>query len=224
MSTYVTEVVTFNLRESVTRAQLTDPSGAHIAGLEILKQQEGFQKVLWGVTIPSVGPDPHKLFWFVEWDDIASHQKFQAQPYYQSFVNGILVITDTTNPAGPITVTHYPLSPPLSTIYPPSTTTITTTFTSPKVEYLSAMLKDDADPAKLAQDLSPLTEAVAAAGVPSTFAFAVENPRVMLVLNVWRDLDQNIAFAASESFKKAAGPLGGASAGPPVVMHLEILG
>ncbi|KAF3912185.1 hypothetical protein ABW21_db0207921 [Orbilia brochopaga] len=221
MTTYVTEVVTFNLRDDVTREQLKDAEGANVKGLEILKQQDGFQNVLWGVTIASMGPDPRKMFWFVEWDDIASHQKFQAQPYYKSFVDGILVLTDTTHPSGPITVSHYPLTPPLSTLYPSLPATHPPT---PPIEYFSATLKPDIDPLKIIQDMAPLTEAIVAEGVPSTFAYAVEDDHVMLVLNVWRSLQQNMTFAETEKFKEAVVPMGGASAGPPVIIHFEILG
>ncbi|KAJ6259792.1 hypothetical protein Dda_5433 [Drechslerella dactyloides] len=221
MSEYVTEVVTFNLRDGITRDQLLDPASPHAAGLAKLKEQPGCEKVTWGLTIASMGPDPRKLLWFVEWDDISSHKKFMAQPYYQSFVESVLVITDTSHPSGPILVRHYPLSPPLSTLL---SSLPASDIAARKVEYLTTTVKPDIDVSQLATDLAPLGQAVAAEGVPSTFAYSVEDAKAMLVLNLWKSIEQNMAFVGTEAFKMAAGPMGAASAGPPVVMHFEILG
>ncbi|KAK6362966.1 hypothetical protein TWF730_000414 [Orbilia blumenaviensis] len=216
----ITEICIFSLLPSTTVSSLLAPSSPHQSLLTTLRSQPGCQSLRWGVGTM----DPLKLFWFIEWDTLTSHQTFQSTPTYSTFTTTALSLTNpSSNP--PIQIRHYPLPTSI-----PSLLTQSSSSPSPKkpiLEYFS--IKTTTPPSNLSKTLTTLTDALKThesdgTPIPATHAFAIDEgfEQECLALICWRDKIQHGEFLKTDVFRECAGSMQQLAAGPPVVDHVDL--
>ncbi|KAK6509194.1 hypothetical protein TWF481_003955 [Arthrobotrys musiformis] len=204
-----TEICVFTLNEAVTKDLLLLPTGIHKSSLSTVLSQPGCQSIYWGLGIE----DPKKLFWFIEWDSLSSHTRFQSLPSYPSFVASAATLTDPTAPT-PISVLHYNLTP-LSTLFPKSSP-------KPYLEYLNITTSS---PPSLSTTLSSLAESLKTYGVTSTFALSIDEGKGDNAVSLvgWRDLPHHHAFWKTDAFKSTAPQMQALATAPLFFVHVDLL-
>ncbi|KAF3916576.1 hypothetical protein ABW20_dc0102839 [Dactylellina cionopaga] len=190
-----TEVCVMNLKKESTLEVLKNPDGAHLKGIETIKEQPGFQKINWGLGLE----DPLKLFWFIEWDNLDAHKAFEKHEIYPAFVSSVLSIADPTHPEGPIQVLHYNFPTPLSSLLLQNPAT----SKGPSLEYFFVTLKPEFSRPDMEARLELLQNelnAYEAGKVFAAFEFALEDQKKSLSLVLWESLEVHGAFASTEGF------------------------
>ncbi|EWC44799.1 hypothetical protein DRE_06437 [Drechslerella stenobrocha 248] len=217
----ITEIAIMNLRDGVTRSMLTDPEGEHAWCLATLSAQPGLQHLAWGVTLPGLdGVDPQQLFWFVEWDDKSSHQKFMDSDIYADFVANIPAYTNTAHPDGPIIINHYNFPTPPSAFYASALAADIT----PKVEYISVAPETHLTEFQRHSCIAPPGILHRTMDFGTTFDFAVED-YIFTTLCFWHNSDQRQEYLGAENVRNWAEGVRAPYRTKHVVMtFLEILG
>ncbi|KAK6536190.1 hypothetical protein TWF281_000434 [Arthrobotrys megalospora] len=212
-----TEICVFNLLDTITLQDLLAADGVHQSSLSTVRSQPGCQTIYWGIGIQ----ESQKLFWFIEWDSLSSHQTFQSLPTYPPFVSKALSIANPTHPSGPISVLHYNLPTPLSLLSPKSSP-------KPLLEYfalpLNTSLPDYQSSLSTVLDiLSSGLKNYHDGPIEATYAFAIDegHENESLSLICWRDKDQHAAFLETDTFKNAAPKMQELAMGPPLVSHID---
>ncbi|KAF3926517.1 hypothetical protein AA313_de0209848 [Arthrobotrys entomopaga] len=227
----VTEVCHFHLKEEFSLETLKDPEGGNMKALLTLSVQPGCQNISWGLGIE----DPKSLFWFIEWDNLESHETFKATDIYPDFVSTTLsALTSPTTTTTPIKITHYPFPHSLHSLLSQNPS-----FKShpPKVEYFWMKTKkspppavavagggDSDTPVTMLTHLQTLAEPLKSfkGGVAATFAPAVEDRTVFLTLALWPTIQLHQEFRETEDFKRVM-PAMREVREDVMVMHLEMV-
>ncbi|KAK6516472.1 hypothetical protein TWF506_006379 [Arthrobotrys conoides] len=208
-----TEICVFTLLDTITLQDLLNPSKTpHSELLKTVRSQPGCQSLYWGVGIQ----DPTKLFWFIEWDHLTSHQLFQSLPSYPSFVSTAIALTNPSSPS-PLTVLHYNLPTPLSH-FPKSQKPYLEYFSLPTLPSSSTSLSETFESLQTAfSTFSP-------EGIPSTYSFAIDegSENICLSLIGWKDKEQHAAFLKTDAFVNAEPKMREVAAGPPVAIHVDL--
>ncbi|KAF3187884.1 hypothetical protein TWF225_004099 [Orbilia oligospora] len=212
-----TEICVFTLLDTITLPDLLDPSSVHKSSIATVRSQPGCQSFHWGVGIQ----DPLKLFWFIEWDSLSSHQLFQSHPSYPSFASTL--ITTLTNPSSesPISVLHYNLPTPLSAFPPSPKKPYLEYFSLPTLPSSNSSISSTFETLKTALSTYDPEEGKA---IPSTYAFSIDEGHENLVVSLigWKDKDQHAAFLKTDAFAKAEPEMRQVAAGPPTAIHVDL--
>ncbi|CUS12687.1 unnamed protein product [Tuber aestivum] len=182
--TGVTEHVTLNLRPGISLE--TTNAGAQDWIFQIVGKWSGFQDGHWGLEL---GDAPTAVYWFFNWDSVASHQEFTRSPEYPATIEKVESL------ASSFSAPHVPLQP-----FPPREV-----FASPVVSWVTFNLTGVANSTATtnwqatANDFLGNLTRVSGYRAHSS-GWEVEDSRVFSVLVGWESAESLGAYVISRSF------------------------